>query len=384
LTDIADNFLRSTASPSETRRLATGFLHMASGERKLPESGERQLMHPNETFTMKLLFPKLLCISLAWLAAAKSATLISAEYDPLVIAGDAEIRTVDFEVQDAARDREIPIKVYLPPQPKAAPVILFSHGLGGSREGYAYVGQHWAKRGYVVVMLQHPGSDESVWRGRPLGGRMQAMHDAASGENLLLRLKDVPAVLDQLAKWNVDEKHSLNHRLDLEHVGMSGHSFGAQTTQGVAGQSNPLNGNRFTDARIDAALPMSPSTPRRGDTKRSFGEVKIPWLLMTGTKDVSPIGGQTVESRLAVFPALPAGDKYQLVLDGAEHSAFGGGREGQRLQLRNRNPNHHRAILALSTAFWDAYLREDVAAKRWLTGEGPRGVLEKDDQWEQK
>lgn len=24
-----------------------------------------------------------------------------------------------------------------------------------------------------------------------------------------------------------------------------------------------------------------------------------------------------------------------------------------------RNPNHHRAILALSTAFWDAYLRDN-------------------------
>ena len=131
----------------------------------------------------------------------------------------------------------IPIKVYLPPLSKAAPVILFSHGLGGSREGYAYVGQHWAKRGYVVVMLQHPGSDESVWRGQPLGQRMKAMQDAASAENLLLRLKDVPAVLDQLTKWNVEDKHALKGRLDLEHVGMSGHSFVHQTTQGVAGQT---------------------------------------------------------------------------------------------------------------------------------------------------
>lgn len=309
---------------------------------------------------------------------------VAADYDPLATPADSAIKTIDFDVHDAARDRTIPIKAYLPSDIKPAPVILFSHGLGGSREGYAYVGQHWAKRGYVVVMLQHPGSDESVWRGQPLGERMQAMQEAASGENLLLRLKDVPAVLDQIAKWNAEDKHALKGRLDLEHVGMSGHSFGAQTTQGVAGQSNPLNGSRFTDARIDAALPMSPSTPRRGDAKRSFGDVKIPWLLMTGTKDVSPIGGQTVETRLAVFPALPAGDKYQLVLDGAEHSAFGGGREGQRLQLRNRNPNHHRAILALSTAFWDTYLREDAVAKKWLTGEGPRSVLEEDDEWEAK
>ena len=49
-----------------------------------------------------------------------------------------------------------------------------------------------------------------------------------------------------------------------------------------------------------------------------------------------------------------------------------------------RNPNHHRVILALSTAFWDAYLRGDPAANAWLDGDGPKSVLEKDDQWEKK
>ena len=50
--------------------------------------------------------------------------------------------------------------------------------------------------------------------------------------------------------------------------------------------------------------------------------MEIPWLLMTGTKDVAPIGEADLESRLAVFPALPPGGKYELVLDDAEHSAF--------------------------------------------------------------
>ena len=83
---------------------------------------------------------------------------------------------------------------------------------------------------------------------------------------------------------------------------------------------------------------------------------------MTGTKDVAPIGGADVESRLAVFPALPPGGKYELVLDGAEHSAF----TDRALpgDSAPRNPNHHRAILALSTAFWDAWLRGDAAARQ--------------------
>ena len=50
--------------------------------------------------------------------------------------------------------------------------------------------------------------------------------------------------------------------------------------------------------------------------------MNIPWMLMTGTKDVAPIGDADMKSRLAVFPALPPGGKYELVLYGAEHSAF--------------------------------------------------------------
>ncbi len=46
------------------------------------------------------------------------------------------------------------------------------------------------------------------------------------------------------------------------------------------------------------------------------------------------------------------------------------------------NPNHHRVILALSTAFWDAYLRGDAAALAWLNGDGPRRVMQAQDQWQ--
>ena len=54
----------------------------------------------------------------------------------------------------------------------------------------------------------------------------------------------------------------------------------------------------------------------------SFGKVSIPWLLMTGTHDLVSIGGQTIDARLAVFPALPKGNHYELVLHKAEHSVF--------------------------------------------------------------
>jgi predicted dienelactone hydrolase len=261
-------------------------------------------------------------------------------------------------------------------------VVLFSHGLGGSREGSAFFGNHWAARGYVVVFVQHPGSDESLWRDKPFAERMPAMRKAANLENFMLRVKDVPVVLDDLKQWNEKKGNELFGRLDLEHVGMSGHSFGAVTTQAVSGQRYPLSATSLSDKRIAAAIAFSPSAPRAGDVKRAFGDVKIPWLLMTGTNDTAPIGDQTVESRLSVFPALPAGSKYELVLKDAEHSVFTERRlPGDKI---GRNPNHRKVILALSTAFWDAYLRGDTAAKGWLDGDGPKSLMEAGDQWQKK
>jgi predicted dienelactone hydrolase len=304
----------------------------------------------------------------------------AADYDPL--ATGAAPTHVDLVVRDEGRSRDIPLRVYLPAAAGKAPVVLFSHGLGGSRENNPYLGEHWAARGYVVVFPQHAGSDEAVWKDVPPAEALAALQRAASLQSFLLRVQDVPAVLDQLERWNGTAGHALAGRLDLAHVGMSGHSFGAVTTQAVSGESYPLTGTRFTDGRILAALAMSPSSPKRGEPAEAFAKVKIPWMLMTGTKDVAPVGDTDVESRLRVFPSLPPGDKYELVLADAEHSAFGdrplpGDREP-------RNPNHHRAILALSTAFWDAYLRGDAAARAWLQGKGPRSVLEARDRWQLK
>jgi predicted dienelactone hydrolase len=311
---------------------------------------------------------------------------LAVAYDPLATQGSA-VTTVDLVVQDAARNRKIPALVYLPAVHQAQPVVLFSHGLGGSRHGSAYLGKHWAARGYVAVFVQHPGSDISFWENLPPSQRVAAFRQAASAENFFLRVMDIPAVLDQLAQWQADPKHELRGRLDLERVGMSGHSFGAVTTQAVAGQNYGRLGQRFIDPRIDAAIPMSPSLPARLSPTQSFGRVKLPWLLMTGTKDGSMIRPeQTPASRMAVYPALPAdGSKYELVLHNAEHSAFT--ERPLPGETEPRNPNHHRAILALSTAFWDAYLRGEADARAWLDAagkDGPRHLLEAKDRWQRK
>jgi predicted dienelactone hydrolase len=304
----------------------------------------------------------------------------AADYDPLAVDKAFTPAHVDVTFHDAARNRDLPLRIYLPTNTAPEPVVLFSHGLGGTRESSVFLGEHWAARGYVAVFLQHPGSDDSVWKGKSAAQGMRAMQKASSLDNFLLRVADVSAVLDQLELWNADKTNLLAGRMDLKKIGMSGHSFGAATTEAVSGETLPIKGQKFTDARITAAIAFSPSPPRGIGVAKAFGAVKIPWLLMTGTKDIAPVGKADVKARLSVYPALHGAPKYEVVLFNAEHSAFTdralpGDKEP-------RNPNHHRVILALSTAFWDAYLRGDAGALAWLDGSGPRSVMEPEDHWQ--
>ena len=48
---------------------------------------------------------------------------------------------------------------------------------------------------------------------------MRAMNQAASLDNFLLRVQDVPAVLNQLEIWNTDKTNVLAGRLDLKRWG---------------------------------------------------------------------------------------------------------------------------------------------------------------------
>ncbi|MFH2002849.1 MAG: dienelactone hydrolase [Planctomycetota bacterium] len=353
---------------------------VAMAAQAVPLSG---VVGHRESREMKITIQKILSIvSFGFVLFTIAAAEETPVYDPLATTSLIEPEILDLDVPDDLRQRNIPIRIYLPLEKRPSPVILFSHGLGGSREGSAYMGRHWASRGYVAVFLQHPGSDTSLWEGRPKGQRMEAMRNAANGKNFILRVQDVTAVLDQLERWNGTDDHVLARKLNLKSVGMAGHSFGAVTAQAVSGQLFANGKAMFTDTRIAAAIAMSPSSPNRGTPEEAFGKVSLPWLLMTGTNDTAAIGHADMKSRLAVFPALPPGHKYEIVLHGAEHSAF----TDRALpgDTEPRNPNHHRVILALTTAFWDSYLLNNAAARAWLDGNGPKSVLAKDDAWQMK
>ena len=113
---------------------------------------------------MKTSFICSLALALAFTAGAETSS-----YDPLAVSTAAAPKIVDLTVHDAARDRDIPLRVYLPTNTAPAPVSCSATAWAAAREGSAFLGEHWAARGYVAVFLQHPGSDESVWKDKPPG-----------------------------------------------------------------------------------------------------------------------------------------------------------------------------------------------------------------------
>ena len=93
----------------------------------------------------------------------------------VALAGAVEGRAydiLDFEWTDPARQRPVPVRLYLPQSADAqrpVPLVVFSHGIGGSRQGYRYLGSHWASQGYASLHLQHVGSDRQLWFGNVFG-----------------------------------------------------------------------------------------------------------------------------------------------------------------------------------------------------------------------
>ena len=298
---------------------------------------------------------------------------------------------VDEVWLDAARQREVPVKVRWPEAAAASagplPVIVFSHGLGGTREGGAVWGEAWAAAGFVVVHLQHAGSDLAAVRAVTNSFTDQrALRSAAGPAQLLARLRDVSFVLDEIGRRHAarQERWASVHPVQL---GLCGHSFGAHTTLGMAGQRyGGFDG--VTEPRLAAFIAFSPSLPAVGDVRQAFERITRPLLCITGTLDSDVVGvGATPERRRAVFDALPPGDKAQLVLMEADHMTFAGqtGRAAEivpREQItRELQPAHHALVASITTDWWRATLLVDAAARTRLTA--PKG-LNPGDSWQQK
>jgi predicted dienelactone hydrolase len=231
-------------------------------------------------------------------------------------------------------------------------VVVWSHGVFGSHEGYEPLVRAWVEAGYVVVQPTH---DDSL-----LGLSRKEIRAKAAAPALGIwreRPKDIALVLDTLP--TLDEAIRDAPPLDLDRIGMGGHSFGAYTAMLVAGVASERE--HLDDPRPEAFVWISPTGiggQGPGDGKFLDGDldpVDRPVLFLTGSKDEAKVRKQTPAWRLTSWRALDAPATLWFVEDG--HHNFGGISGRVLPDTGPADPALVGWVAAATTAFWDVHLR---------------------------
>jgi predicted dienelactone hydrolase len=276
----------------------------------------------------------------------------------------------------------------VPADPAGAPypLVLHSHALLDSRLGERYLTEHLASHGYVVAAPDYPLSSVS-----------------APGGPTVIDLASQPADLRHvLARLLADG--SLAPAIDPARVGASGLSFGAITTLLATYDA------RWREPAIRAALPIAPPYSC-ALTRRFFRTARVPLLVLHGTSDLLV---PYRENGVRVFRHA-RGPRHLVLVDDGAHLGFVGFATGLpsslhydgagcaallstlgddvsllpipggRAQGVTRAPRacpepcrdtdvppglaatRQHALAALAaTAFFDAYLKDDAAARCYL------------------
>ncbi|MDR0335814.1 MAG: hypothetical protein LBI18_01860 [Planctomycetaceae bacterium] len=283
------------------------------------------------------------------------------------------VRSVRFVWHNATQNRTIPVKIFYPAKisEEKIPVLVFSHGLGGSIDCCSYLANAWASQGFAVVLLQHPGSDENIWKGKILilNEFKESYRYHWNGRS---RAEDIKFVLDRVEQL-IDDNHPFAIKFDRNRIGVGGYDLGGLAALLVAGQVPSDQGDSLYDSRIKAVLAMSP--PVRF-TNKSFQDVyapiEVPALFVTGTEDNSIVGSTKAYQRRIPFDSMTCNDRYLVVFQGGDHRIYG----GRIFSLLARNDQlFQSAIIRVSNCFWKAILQQDENAAIVLNGYGFQRLL---------
>ena len=284
-------------------------------------------------------------------SARNQAALVEANLVPQAAA--YEVRY--FEWVDRDRQREVLAKLYLPAAPLRrglVPLVVFSHGMGGSREGYSYLGANWAARGYASLHVQHAGSDARLWSGNPFE-MVSRLQSAANEAEAVSRVRDLGFALDEMLA-----DRQLAEAIDAGRILAAGHSYGANTALLAAGAAfeRPQGTLSYGDSRLVGAVIIS-APPFHGepDPEAVVRPIGIPTLHITAKGDEIRIPGYVsgYEDRLRVFAATGSARKALVVFRDGSHSMF-----TDRLGTggRDLNPLVKAATVDLTLAFFEEVL----------------------------
>lgn len=289
--------------------------------------------------------------------------------------------------QDGTRnERRVPIKVHLPTRGGPFPLVVLSHGAGGDWDTHYAQAQHLASHGYAVLCLEHVGSNrERMTQSLRLMQNLDAMiHDA---DEVLARPKDVSFAIDRADEWN--RKHEkLRGKLDLQRVGVTGHSFGAFTTMVVCGMRPALEwlaprvepgkglGPDLRDPRVKCGVALSPQgVGEPFFIRESFGSLKAPLLGISGTQDRQQ-NGLTAENRRDAFALWPQGEHKFVWLANAKHLDFTDSTGASRRATPSPTRDDVQPLTRAATLlFLETHLKATPDAARQLTSEALTAYL---------
>lgn len=238
----------------------------------------------------------------------------------------------DLVLHDDSRNpkKDLHVRVTYTQSAKPLPVIVFSHGAGGSKDSYPYLAKYWAQNGFIVIQPTHQdsiGKPKNATDGfRKLIAEVRKLPTDYAGWNN--RVRDISFVIDSLP---IIQKES-NTQLDAKRLGVGGHSYGAFTAVIIGGGKVPEPAKKFItksrDERVKAILAISPQCARSRksdfgfDDKTAWQNITGPAMFMTGTYDQT--GRTKAADRRQAFEGSPAGGKFYVVIKGANHMTFAG------------------------------------------------------------
>ncbi len=262
------------------------------------------------------------------------------------------------------------------------PVLIFSHGMNGYRNQNMYQMEELASHGYIVVAADYAyEAAASVYPdGRVALSKISSSltSNAQYEEHIPLWTTDATFVLDQVEKLNRnDETGRFTGKIDLDRIGMLGHSFGGAVTVQMLKK----------DPRVKAALSMDGGFYGPPVSEKGFGKPflmmysdEIYSMVMTSYDDVAKrMNGASREAFEAPREEYKyksrnalAGGGLSLLIPGSKHASYSDlALFSPLLGLSGPDPRRdHRIVNEFSVAFFDRYLKgkkdsslEDLAAK---------------------
>lgn len=253
--------------------------------------------------------------------------------------GNAQVQILNLSLNDQKRNRNIPVDIYWSTAATPnKPVIVFSNGFGSVRTELRYLAEHLASHGYVVVALEHPGSNEAN-----INSALQGKNRVVKPQEFLYRPQDISFVLDELEKLNQTANNPLQGKLATTNAMVVGYSFGGGTALALAGaelqlerlkqrckknlvvlslgeamqciaQELPENSYQLRDTRIKQAIALNPTTSLIfGET--GLTKVQVPTLVLSGSADKTT---PALTEQIVGFDKIPS-PKWLVGIVGGTH-----------------------------------------------------------------